>query len=325
MTAWGEGVARARGLGTRLSSRADLVRFAGAPDVDALLRALADAGLVPGTARDPLAAERALRRRRADLVARLLRHLPGQVEVLDPVLLDEDRRAILAILRSSGEDPERTLAGLVPTPRLPEPILTTIAATPAPRTLGSTLVALGHPLGAAVLAAADDGQAAIEGAVHRAWAARVRAAARGGDDVLWEFTQDLVDEANALSARVALAHPPGARDRDVFLDGGRHLGAAAWRGVLDAPDLERGLVALRRALPGDAVTDALVGPRPVLGVLRERLRRLTHTSRLRPLTTAPILTFLLRLRAEGLDLRAVLWAVTLKLPASRAVGLLVTP
>jgi hypothetical protein len=290
-------VARARGLQTRLLTRAELVALADAPD---LPEALTARGLVPATAREPAAVERALRRNRSEHLTILARWCPPAA--LPLVFLDEDRRSLVALLRRVHAG-RRDLDGLTPTPSLPERALATLAEQ-EPDGIAALLVGWRHPFGAPLRRA--ESLAAREQAVHRTFFRR----AGRGDRGLRRVVRLMVDAENALALSVGRAQPAAARDPEAWIPGGRHIDKAAYADILE------GVRPLE--VPGlPEITER--------GVLVALLTRLRREARIEPLSSAPVLYFAARLRAEALDLRTLVWGRALSEPPAALAARLVTP
>ena len=121
---WDDVNARARGLSTHLLGGGQLAELAGAPDLPALAARLRDAGLTLPETAEPTAAELelAVRRRAAGELTILGRWTARRPELLAVLFDEEDRRSVRALLRGAVERASAGLriAGLVPTPALPE-------------------------------------------------------------------------------------------------------------------------------------------------------------------------------------------------------------
>ena len=185
-TRWEDLNARARGLGTHLLSGPQLNALAMAADIAALGEALRRLGypLEEGAA-SPGALELALRRMAAGRLHILARWCGPRVGVLAVWFEDEDRRSLRAMLRGAVQHApaDTRLAGLVPTPALPERALRELANQPTPAAVAALLTAWRNPYGSALLAAASVAQPdlfTLEILVNRTFAQRATRAARGG-------------------------------------------------------------------------------------------------------------------------------------------------
>ncbi len=162
-----------------------------------------------GTA-SPAALELALRRAAADRLRLLARWCGPRVAILAVLFEDEDRRSLRALLRGSLQHApaEARLAGLVPTPTLPERALRELANQATPAAVAALLTAWRNPYGSVLLAAASAAQPdlfTLELLVNRTFAARASRAARG-TGLLADYVRDAIDLENAV-------HGAGARER----------------------------------------------------------------------------------------------------------------
>ncbi len=331
---WVDLDARVRGMGGRLLGRAALEHLSAAGEPSLLARALRDTdyGRVPMPER-PAAADLdlAVRRLAGERMRLLARWAGPRADALAVVFEDEDRRSIRALLRGAvaGAAPEDRLAGLIPTPRLPERALEEMARLPTTGDIAAALLVMGSPYGGALLRDARSAQPdlpRLERALSRTFAARARSLARGAASALGEHVRRVIDAENiaaalaiAAATRDASAAPdvdwiPGGRlvDRETF------VAAATATDVLEAGRVLAGATGrspLRRATrpPGErhgSVEDAL---------LRAMIAEQRRQARLEPLGPAPVLLYALRLRAEVLDLRRILWGAALGVPSARLV------
>jgi len=144
---WGDLNARARGLATHLASRPTLEQLAESPTLAALARDCVATGVLPAEPEQPapFAFELAFRRVAALQLKTLIRWMGPRTEALRFLLEDEDRRSLRALLRgaAAGVAAETRLAGLIPTPSLPERLLTELARQPRCRDAVALLVASG--------------------------------------------------------------------------------------------------------------------------------------------------------------------------------------
>jgi vacuolar-type H+-ATPase subunit C/Vma6 len=237
------------------------------------------------------------------------------------VLEDEDRRSVRAILRgaAAGAASEARLAGLIPTPALPERLLEELAAKPTPKEVAALLAVWGHPFGPAAVGAASVEHPdlfRLELEIDRVFAARAVAGARRGGPVLRAFVADAIDYANAMAALVLAAGESEQPPASAFLAGGRRLdrqrfleavAAGAGAGAKLAAAFGADEAALLQRHAGDA--GAL--ERELLAL---RIRRLRDLARRDPLGSAPLLLYFLRLRAEQENLRLLLWGAALGAP-----------
>lgn len=332
---WPALLARVAGLRSRLVRRDDLDLLARAPDLPALARAFTERGVLPETPADAAQLEAALRRRTArwlTLLARWHGGLPRRWrDVLDPVFADEERRGIRALVRgaAAGLPAEDRLAGVLPTPALPERALRELAGQPTVSAVVALLVAWGHPFGAALREESLRPQPdllRLDVALTQAWAAqgrdRLKRALPGVPmrEELAQWLRDRLDVENALTALVLAGERATREPVDYFAEGGEHLPREAF------------LAAAGAAAPGDAAvmlaTGALAGTETgkVLERNATRLARLEdellaaslrtwrQRARTQSLGLAPVLAAFLALRAEARDCRRLTWSISLGAP-----------
>ena len=329
---WEDVNARVRGLGTRLLGPESLAELARAPDLPALAAALQARGLLGGE--PPVATASALAlalRRAAARDVRLIHRWLGSRDELVAVVLDaEDRRSLRALVRGAvaGAAAETRLAGLVPTPRLPERLLRELADRSRVREQAALLVTAGHPAGAPLLAAAGESDPdlfALELALLRTFAERASRGARRAGGLLAEYVGTWIDLENCRTALELTARQGDEPAHTTFLPGGREL---------ELPAFARAAAA---ATPGDAARilgNALGGGTFAL-LLRHHAGNLTaleravqveltawlrHHARLDPLGPAPLLLWFHRLAAQAEALGALVWSIDLGVPAERRVA-----
>ncbi len=326
--------ARARGLATHLATRAELEALAGA-DVEALAAALGRGGRFEPIAAPVSAAsiEQSARRTAARHLGLLARW--DAAPALEVFWADQERRALRALLRgaAASEPAEDRLAGLVPTPLLPERALAALAHEPTAARVAAHLVVLAYP-GAGELAElasrAHPVLFELELALLRELAARLARASSSADANLRRVIAWKMDVTNAVTALTIAAGPRDVDAPACFLSGGRALGRD---GFLDA------CAADSRLECGDRLSRAL-GESPLAGIVREvagdggRLERRASSAllaaqgcaaRIEPLSSAPLVEFLLLVEAQSLDVRRLAWGAALGAPASVVVSELVTP
>jgi vacuolar-type H+-ATPase subunit C/Vma6 len=315
--------ARARGLETHLLRRADLDRLAHAPDPETLAAALRAVGvpLAEGEL-EPAALDLGLRRLAATRLRVLARWCGTRPAVRLVLFEDEDRRSLRAVVRGAvhGVPADVRLSGLVPTPELPERALRELASQPSVSASAALLVAWGNPYGPALLDAATAAHPdlfRLELSLNRGWAVRaVRAAAREGG-VLENYVRESIDVENAFTALVLATEGRDVAPKDAFLRSGAHVTIdtfeiAAAGSATDAPHtLARafGETPLGQAFERYGAESGLEDQ-----VLRARIRSLVRAMRTAPLGAAPWLVCALRLRAEILDLRRIIWGIALAAP-----------
>jgi vacuolar-type H+-ATPase subunit C/Vma6 len=335
MTAhWEDLNARARGLATHLLSGPQQNALTLAPDIAALGEALRRFGYpLEAGAATPGALELALRRMAAGRLRILARWCGPRVGVVTVWFEDEDRRSLRAMVRGAVQHApaDARLAGLVPTPALPERALRELANQPTPAAVAALLTAWRNPYGSALLAAAAVAQPdlfSLEILINRTFAQRASHAARRGG-LLAEYVRETVDIENAGTALILAAEGKDVIPREVFLPGGGRLSLAAFEAAVatgSASEAGRRIAAAFVNTPLGAVfVRAGDDPAPVEGaVLRVRIRELVRAARVHPLGPAPLLAYALRLRAEILDVQRILWGVALRVPRDTLAQDLVT-
>jgi vacuolar-type H+-ATPase subunit C/Vma6 len=335
---WDDLNARARGLGTHLLSRLQLEGLAREPDLPSLRDGLRRFGIATGESGAtviPEDLELAIRRWAAACLRTLARWAGPRAAALPTVFEDEDRRSLRAILRGAvhGSPAERRLAGLVPTPALPERALQELARAPTAAVVATLLAAWRHPYAAPLAPAIRTTQPdlfALELGLARAFADRaVHAARRAGDPGLLRFARETIDLENALSAVVLTVEGKDVVPKDVFLPGGDRISIVAFEEAiaLGEPGAAgaRLAVALGESPIATALRQAARDPASLEDdLLRARLHLLARRVRQAPLGALPVLWFGLRLHAQVVDLRRIVWAVTLGAPRGAMVEGLVT-
>lgn len=333
---WDDVNARARGLGTHLLSRAQLAALSDAPDLPALAARLRDLGLtVPETA-EPTAAELelAVRRRAAAALAILARWTARRAELVAVLFDEEDRRSVRALLRGAVEraPAELRLAGLIPTPALPERALEELARAPTSAAVTALLIAWQHPYGPPLAARARSPQPdlyALELALARAAAARLSAVARRVGGFLAAYVHETLDLENALGAVALASVPAEVAPRDAFLAGGRTLSLETFERAVTTRDPAAAADRVAKAFGGSPMSTVFREHRDDMAVLedavlRARIAALEQLGRRDPLGPAPLLAYALALRAQTVDLHRVVWGVALGAPPALVARELVT-
>ena len=334
MTAWGDVITRARGLSTHLLRAAQYAPLCAAEDVRALADQLSALRLMPaperGAAGDEHAIELALRRRAGARLRILTRWAGDRRDELAPLLDDEDRRALRALLRGAlaGVPPEARLSGLIPTPALPMRALDQLARAGNVATIAALLVAWRHPFGADL---ATEGRRQrpdpleLEMTLARTYARRARGAARSGDASMRLFVSRVIDLENLRAFVVLAEHRTDVDAASVFVTGGRIVTADDLRAAAQSASAAEASARLGRRTAGTPLAAALApGNRPADDCALDALVREFHRFALRePLGTAPLILFVLQQRAELRNLLRVLWSISLGVPRAaiaRAVG-----
>ncbi len=336
---WEDVNARARGLATHLLSRGELDALAQVPDLATLAEELRRRGYLvgeDGAPVSPAALDLALRREAAARLRVLMRWCGPRAVVLTVLFEDEDRRSLRAILRGAvqGAPPEERLAGLVPTPTLPERALGELARQQTPGAMAALLTAWRNPYGSALLpdaAAAHPDLFKLEVLLNRTFAARALRASRraGPSGVLADYVRQVIDLENASAALVLAAEGKDVTPKEAFLPGGRRVSIEVFEVAAATGDLAEGARRLAAAFEGSPLAEAFRRyPRDPIkledAVLRIQIRELTQVMRRTPLGPATVLAYALRLRAQVLDLRRIIWGVALAAPRGAIVQELVT-
>lgn len=324
---WSDLGARARGLGTRLIDRPTLERLVDAPDLVHLGDLLRAAGVV---------ADIAVRRGRVEILERELRRRAGHLmraltlwagtrgRFLTILIEDEDRRSVRTIVRGTlqGVPAAVKTAGLVPTNLLPERALETLAARDAVAQIAALLAAWRHPYAPALDAIAADARPDLfvfERAVDHIFHGRVRREAQRAGRQVRAFVADMIDLDNAFAALVLTRRGGDVEPDTLFFTGGRHLSREDFVAAVSSADPLEAEGVLRRALDGSVFQPVFdsdtEGPHGKEGrALHFLLERYRDLARLDPVGPAPVLRFVLRLRAEAIDLRRVIAGVTIGAP-----------
>lgn len=331
MVIWADASARARGLARGLADRPRLEALARAENLRALASRWEEAGRAPAAAaarrRGPgVALDRASRASIARRLAILARWLGRRTERLAVAFEDEDRRSLRALLRGAAEGvpAELRLAGLVPTPGLPEEALRAAATAASPAAALEPLRERGHPLvppAGPALGSLPAELFDIQLEIDRRFAHRAMQAAGRARSAIGRFARETIDLENVWTALLwpgDEAEPDGGR---LFLPGGERLGRDAFDRALAAVGLAERRRIVADALARGPLAPALADPAVPVGLLEARalaarIEAWTRRSRVEPLGAAPLLLFFLRLRAEAMDLRRIVWGIAMDAPAS---------
>jgi vacuolar-type H+-ATPase subunit C/Vma6 len=325
--------ARARGLATHLIPRERFERLAAVPDLPGLAEEWSQLGLPTAPRGDPAELELSARREAARRLRILGRWLGDGARVLAVFFADEDRRSIRGLLRGAlaGIPREARLSGLLPTPDLPERLLDELAGQDAPGKIAALLTGWGHPFGSALLEATRDAQpdlARIEIALHGAFAARAVRGAKAGGRILAEYVAETIDLLNAEAGLMLAGGEPEIPAEEAFLEGGRVLTRdvfARAAGAAGPRDAWKVIGAAFRGTPlGTVFAAAALPPGFEAAVLSARIKHWHRRARSAPVGPAPVIEYLLRMRGQVLQLRALVWATAMGMPeAGRLQQLLV--
>jgi vacuolar-type H+-ATPase subunit C/Vma6 len=327
MTQWADLAARARGLSTHLLSRRDIEALAAAPDLNALAELMGRSGFaLEEGAMTPARLELAVRRRAAAALRILARWSGSRTALLPIVFEDEDRRSLRALVRGAVQavSPEERLAGLVPTPALPEASLAELARQGSVHALATLLTAWNNPYGPplrGVIGQAHPDLLRVEMIINRTYATRSLAGARsaGRRSGLVEYVRESIDLENALTA-VALAGAPDVIPKDLFIGDGRIVAIDQFEMAVSRGSPAGASEHLARVFTATPYAPAFRVPRETESLeerlLRARIAALARAARGRPLGPAPLLWYALRVRAQTTDVSRTVWGVALSAPPS---------
>jgi vacuolar-type H+-ATPase subunit C/Vma6 len=325
MTDWSDVVARARGLTSQLLPPAqwrELCQAADIPAVAARLSTggwhLAPSGAAPAT---PGAIELAVRRRAGARLRLLARWAGSRVARLTPLFDDEDRRSLRAIVRgaAAGVPAQERLWGLVPTPALPLRALAQLARAADVAEVAAQLTAWRHPLaqGFSVdVRGPHPDLFKLDVAMTRAFARRAGAAARRADAPMRLFVQRTVDLENFWTALALAEGPADVVPAELLAPGGSLVREDDLRAAAGARSPAALAAALRRRVVGTPIAAALdpdgrAREDRALEAMVAEFRRIALTA---PLSTAPIVGFVLRQRLEVRRLLHIVWGIALGAP-----------
>jgi vacuolar-type H+-ATPase subunit C/Vma6 len=199
--------------------------------------------------------------------------------------------------------------------------------------VATLLAASEHPLAPSHLPEATRSEPdllRLEVSHNRAFAARALAAARkeGRWGGLTRYVQRMLDIDNGLTALV-LSEEKDSRMAEFWLSGGHDLTPAlAERAVASGSMAAAGRI-VARAFQGTPLGPVFAEPAShpeglEAALLRALIAELKAAARTEPLSPAFLLGYVLRLRAEVLDIRRAIWGVALGTPARTLVEGLVT-
>ena len=325
---------RARGLQTHALSRRDLERLSELPDLPALADALraAEFPVTEADRFDPAALELAVRRRAAAQLAVLSRWAGPWAAAAALLYDEEDRFNVRAMLRGAveGADRAQRLAGTMPTPSLPERALELLARAPTPRAVAALLAAWRHPLGPPLLAAIGSGPAdlfRLDLVLSRHFAARALRLAGSGP--LRGYVRQAIDVENTLAALGLVERTADLTPKDSFVAGGERISIVAFEEAVQTGSAAGVATRLARAfgaspLAGPLSQRANEAAGLEAALLRARLTEQRRAARTDPLGPAPLLAFVLGLRAETADLRSIIWGLALGAPRAQLAAALAT-
>jgi vacuolar-type H+-ATPase subunit C/Vma6 len=324
--------ARARGLRTHLLPSSELERLGRAANLPALQRELSALGFVPSDApATPASLEKSIRHHAARQMRVLDRWCGDRRRLALSVLFeDEDRRSIQSILRGAeqGVASEARMAGLVPTASLSERALHILAGQPTPADVVRMLLLWNHPFGPALVEAASRPHPSLfelEIALQRAFARRASARAREGGTQLVEYIGQVIDLMNAWSSLLHFAERDPRIVELTFVEGGQWLTRAVFERLMGLATLEQVEKQLAWELRNSALAPAFrQGLDEVADLesaaLRAQIAWQTRSIRIDPSSAAPLIGFVIELRAQVINLRRIIWGVALRAPAALIQG-----
>ncbi len=326
------GIARARGLSTHLLAPAALDELRTAQDLQTVaerLRTGPDPVVLTGPGvPTPEALEAAIRRRAGARLAALARWCVDVPDVLTVLLGEEDRRDLRLLLHGvvEGAAPADRLRGTLPTPTLPTGALATLAAQTTVRAMAALLAAWRHPDAAALASIKAPGPPdllALDAALTRSWAARAASAAARVDAELRRYVAATIDLENALTA-VMLAGSTGDRPELEPVPGGARFPVRAWKAIASAGSVAAALVLARQGFARSPFERAFSGAGGA-ALARDRawaaaLDIARARARTAPLSSAPLIAYVLGVRDEVQELQRLVWGVALGAPAAARRG-----
>ena len=335
MMPWIDLVARARGLGNELLGRDRLRALAGCADLPTLAQGLREMSYpVPLEGdRDPILLDRQTRRVAADRLRVLARWADRRVPLLAPLIEDEDRRSLRAIVRGVlGAVPvESRTSSLIPTPALPEAALTELAEQTSVAALATLLTSWGSAYGSALMSEAHRQHPdafALQTAIDRVFFTHASRAARKVGEPLRRYVRLMIDLENAWTALAAAA---GQLERDaqsLFIEGGEGVTRDRYREMTEASAPTPALTLLLRDSKDELLTRSLTMRQQWWsaedGALTALLMHYRQSVRLHPLAADTVILYLLRVRAEVRDLSRIVWSIMLDVPRDQLFAELVT-
>jgi vacuolar-type H+-ATPase subunit C/Vma6 len=307
---WGDVIARARGLSTRLLGGERLRALASQPDLASLCVALEREApeWAPPSERSARAAapvEHAARRMMGARMALLARWCGARVSLIAPLYETEDHRSIRAALRgaAAGAPPEERRAGLIATPTLPDAALDELTQQPTTAAVAALLAAWKHPYASAILEEAVREQPdlfVLESRLDLRFQRRAEAVAYYAAAPLKDYVRVTLAAQRAWTAML-----------------GEDPAAALASAAADVADTELGALLSRTDAPGAEALDR--------AVLATQLAQQRAHARRDPLGLGPVLEFVIRLRAEVRDLTRIAWGIALGAPRAMLAAGVVAP
>lgn len=339
---WEDVVARVHGSASHFLTPAQLVELGRARDLGQLAAGLEAmyaprSGLNPGSSAEMIELE--VRRAAASRLLLLARWSGERVTFLTPIFLDEDRHSVRALIRgaAAGSPAIERLAGLVPTPELPERALEELARQQSVAGVAALLTAWNHPFGGPLLELAREPNPdllRIDARLNAVYVARsieaVRRAPRfdAARRDLIAFVRESVDVENASTALQFASYPSKTDPATLFIPEGQSLDLETFVAVANTHDSNQATQLIARAFHGTPLAGvfAMRGRKAFEDTtLKAQLRRATDAARRFPLGVAPIIAFVVRIRAEVRNLRLIIWRVASGAPVLSPDALVTLP
>ena len=332
MSALDAAIARARGLSTHLLAGPDWDELRAALDLGTVaerLRSGPDPIVLPGpVTAGPEPLEAAIRRRAGARLATFGRWCAEAPDASTVLLGEEDRRNLRLLLHGvvEGALPADRLRGTIPTPSLPAAALATLAAQTTLEGMASLLGIWRHPDAAAVGGPRAPGPPdllALDSALTRSWAARATTAAAKVDEELRRYVAAGIDLENALTAAMLAGN---GRDRPELdpVPGGARLSLDRWKAIASAGSVAAALAVAREAFTGTPFEHAFSrGGGAALARTRAwdaAMRIARVRARTAPLSSAPLIAYVLAVRDEVQQLQRLIWALALGAPVPARGG-----
>lgn len=339
---WEDVVARVHGSGSHFLTSAQLVELGRAKDLVQLAAGLEamyapHSALAAGSTAERIELE--VRRMAASRLRLLARWSGDRLALLTPIFLDEDRHSVRALLRgaAAGSPAVERLAGLVPTPDLPERALEELARQQSVAGVAALLAAWSHTFGGPLLELTrgpNPDLLRIDVRLNTVFAARSIAAVRRAprSDAarrdLIAFVRESIDVENASTALQLASYPSKTDPATLFLPEGQNLELETFVAAAGTQDANQAARLVARAFHGTPLAGifAMRGRKTLEdATLKAQLRHATDVARLFPLGVAPIIAFVVRLRAEVRNLRLIIWRVAAGAPPLSMDALVALP
>jgi vacuolar-type H+-ATPase subunit C/Vma6 len=339
---WEDVVARVRGIASHFLTSAQLVELGRARDLVQLAAGLEavyspQSGLTTGATAERIELE--VRRMAASRLRLLARWSGDRLALLTPIFLDEDRHSVRSLLRgaAAGSPAVERLAGLVPTPDLPERALEELVRQQSVSGVAALLAAWSHPFGGPLLVLTrgpNPDLLRIDVRLNEVWAARSITAVRRAprtDAVrrdLIAFVRESIDVENASTALQLASYSSKTDIATLFTPGGQRLDRETFVAAAGSHDSNQAAQLVARAFHGTPLAGivAMRGKKPFEdATLKAQLRYATDVARRFPLGVAPIIAFVVRLRAEVRNLRLIIWRVASGAPPLSMDALVALP